>query len=572
MKQKNKQMKTSAKIHVQKVVALAVASGMRQVVVSPGSRNAPLIIAFNQHPEIECIAIPDERSAAFIALGIAQQTQRPVGTVCSSGSAPLNYYPAISEAYYQGVPLFIFTADRPQAWVDQGDGQTIVQHAVFQNHIRYSTTLPEATTEEKLWHVEREANAAFQTALGPIPGPVHINMPFSEPLYEQVTVEKEIETKFIDHQLVRAKLSPSSIDFVQTTWQKADKILILVGQHLPDAKLNHQLRELAKNPAVAILTEHTSNQFDRQFNACIDRSLNSITKEMESEFAPEILITVGGAIVSKRIKQFLRRNKPKYHWRIGMDFPFMDTFQALTSSFTCLPTDFFPEVLPLEKNVSSMYAARWKQLDYLNQENAQRYFQTTLPFSDLTVFETILDFIPDGANMHISNSSVIRYVLLFDPVSSMTYWCNRGTSGIDGSSSTAVGAAYAKPSDLHVLLTGDLSFFYDSNAFFNKIPKSNLRIVLINNGGGGIFKIIPGPGTTEELNDFFVFQHDFDAEHIAKAFHLKYFKASNLEEIERQMPEFYAQNDDCAYILEIFTDGSINDGELRRYFEVMRGS
>lgn len=565
-------MKTSAKIHVQQVVALAVANGMKHVVVSPGSRNAPLIIAFNQHPDIACITVPDERSAAFIALGIAQQTKRPVGTVCSSGSAPLNYYPAVSEAYYQGVPLFIFTADRPQAWVDQGDGQTIVQHAVFQNHIRYSTTLPEATSEEALWHVAREANAAFQTALGPIPGPVHINMPFSEPLYEQVTIENEIQAKFIDHRVVQPALTPDSIAFVQKTWQAATKIMILVGQHEPDAKLHQQLRELAQNPAVTILTEHTSNQFDRQFNACIDRSLNSITKEMEPEFAPEILITIGGAIVSKRIKQFLRRNKPRHHWRIGMDFPFMDTYQALTASFSCLPTDFFPAVMNLDKNTTSRYAARWKQVDYLNQEQAKHYLQSSLPFSDLTVFETVLDFIPDGANIHVSNSSVIRYVLLFDPVASMTYWCNRGTSGIDGSSSTAVGAAYATPEKLHVLLTGDLSFFYDSNAFFNKIPKANLRIILINNGGGGIFKIIPGPGTTEELNDFFVFQHDFDAEHIAQAFHLKYFKANNLEEIERQMPEFYAQNDDCAYILEIFTDGSINDGELSRYFDELRAA
>lgn len=565
-------MISSAKVGVQKIVAICVAQGMKQVVVSPGSRNAPLIIAFNQHPEIECTVIPDERSAAFVALGMALKSQTPVGILCTSGSAPLNYYPAISEAYYQGIPLVVFTADRPQAWVNQGDGQTIVQDNVFNNHIRYSVTIPEVQNDADSWFLEREMSTAFAKAMDFFKGPVHINLPFSEPLYNQVTLETETNVKVIRRAERYFSLAATERNQMKSIWETSSRILILCGQMNPNPNILKELQTLSERANVSVWVENTSNLVDMRFIHCIDRTLNRIPETEKERFAPDLLITLGGAIVSKRIKSFLRAHPPKAHWKIGFDFPFMDTYQALTTTFEVPETVVLSELntFPTSKTEST-YGFELKQLDFLNQEKSTQFFENEPAFSDLTVFQTVLDYIPEDAHLHLANSSVVRYCQLFDPIKTINYWCNRGTSGIDGSTSTTVGFASASPEQWNALITGDVSFFYDSNAFWNHLKNPNLRIFLINNGGGGIFKIIPGPKSTQELDDFFVFKHQFEAEYICKAFGISYFKAATLEEIENQMESFFEYDENNgAKLLEIFTDATINDGVLDSFFDFLK--
>ena len=564
-------MKSSAKTQVQFLVQQAVVLGLKYVVCSPGSRNAPLVIAFNQHPEIECIVIPDERSAAFYAIGMAQQTNDLVAVCCTSGSAALNYYPAIAEAYYQQTPLIVFTADRPLAWVDQGDGQTIVQDAVFKNHIRFSTTVPENKWEkEHVWYVKRQISEAFYRAKGILKGPVHINLPFSEPLYQQVEIDNPIETTPILVFESNQEIAINQLTTLQKSWSKFSKKMILCGQMQPNEALENVLKFLAEDSSVLVLVENTSNLIDRNFIHCIDRTLEGIKESELADFAPDLLIVLGGAIVSKKIKSYLRKYVPKEIWKIGADFPFMDTYQNLTFSINVNPTSFLKEFLETENNSVSNYRNKWKQVDYINKDKAIDFIQQQEAFSDLLANHIILDYIPENSILHLANSSVVRYAQLFDPVKTITTFCNRGTSGIDGSTSTAAGASFIQKDTCNVLITGDISFFYDSNAFFNRLQLGNLRIFLINNDGGGIFKIIPGPDTTEELNDFFVFNHGYSAEYICKAFEITYYKANSILDLENQMEDFYAfSSNHKPKLIEIFTDSALNDTVLKHYFAAL---
>jgi 2-succinyl-5-enolpyruvyl-6-hydroxy-3-cyclohexene-1-carboxylate synthase len=570
-------MISSAKKNVQLFVESCIYYGLKYIVVSPGSRNAPLIIAFNQHPEIECIVVPDERSAAFFAMGMAQQTKDLVAVLCTSGSAPINYYPAITEAYYQRIPLIIITADRPQIWINQGDGQTIMQDNLFKNHINYNVNFDDVSeSDDYHWYMKRELAEAFSNANVCSRGPIHLNFGFSEPLYQVENIERE-KIERISLEIPKSNLTQEQISFLKKSWIKYPKKMILCGQIAPNSYLNQELSSLSKDSSLIVLCENTSNLTDNQFIHCIDRTLNSIKEDEIEDFAPDLLIYIGGAIVSKKIKAFLRKTKIKETWKVGLDFPFMDTFQSLTRSFLIEEFTFF-RTLNNEKpssydneTIYSNYGKIWKQKDYLIQDKQKDYFLSKHNFSDISVFNLILDFIPDVSNLHLANSSVVRYSLLFDPVKSIKYWCNRGTSGIDGSTSTAAGSAYISKNLWNTLVTGDMSFFYDSNALWNHNLLPNFRIILINNGGGSIFKIIPGPNSTKELDEFFVYNNDFSAKSICEAFRISYLKAENAIEIENQMQEFYTYEENSRpKLLEIFTNNCHNEGILNEFFEEIK--
>jgi 2-succinyl-5-enolpyruvyl-6-hydroxy-3-cyclohexene-1-carboxylate synthase len=562
---------SSDKKVVSHLVEQCVAHGLKHIVCSPGSRNAPLVIAFDEHPDVECYVVHDERSAAFVALGMMQQLSAPVAVVCTSGSAVANYYPAVVEAYYQCLPLVVITADRPAAWIDQGDGQTIKQHEVFGAHVRYNANFSDSQdNSEGLWMLEREVSIAFSEGNGAWKGPIHFNVGLSEPLYG--TVEKAEITPRLIH-LEKGKFTFST---EQSGWMKqkleVSRILVLCGQLEPDPLLNKLLLEFGEHPSVAIVVENTSNLEGKQFVNCIDRTLNAISEDEIEAFRPDVLITLGGAIVSKRIKAFFRKNKPHMHWKVGFEFPYMDTFQCLTHSFQASPKDFLEQLNLLRLNLNKFnFGSKWKQRDF-EVQGRMPAFLANAPYSDLKVFDELLDYLPESCHLHMANSSVVRYCQLFDPIRGVRYWSNRGTSGIDGSSSTAVGAAWIAKKDLHVLITGDVSFFYDSNALWNKYLGANLRIILINNSGGGIFRIIPGPDKSPQLETYFEAQHKQQAKEICQAFHVDYLSIANLNDMDNVMREFYTYKEDGRpKLLEIFTPTEENSGVLTSFFEHTRG-
>ena len=563
--------KTSAKRGVQQFVDLCKAKGLKHIVFSPGSRNAPLVIAFVNSKDFTTYVIPDERSAAFYALGMAEELNEPVAVACTSGSALLNYYPAVSEAFYRNIPLVVISADRPTELIDQGDGQTIRQEGVFKNHIIAEASLyEEPSSEDEERFNNEEVNKILNEAVKPAGGPVHINFPFSEPLYDMVEVESQ-EVNVTDNPSFDSKLSLEEKEHVRKIWNESPKKLILCGQMPKNPQLLNQLKQLAIDPSVAVVVENTSNLQDRSFNHCIDRSLNSFQYKCPELFQPDLMITLGDAVISKKIKTYLREYSPETHWKVGYAFPKMDTYMCLTNSYEMQPTDFMETLCEegFDRN-TSRYGEQWKQLDYQIQFK-QEEFLTDVEYSDLAVFDLLMDAVPDNAILHLANSSVVRYAQLFDALSTLTYHCNRGTSGIDGSISTAIGTAITEPDKLHVIITGDISFFYDSNAFWNNHVPSNVRVFLINNSGGGIFSIIPGPKSTPQGEDYFITRNNAEAKGICEAYHVNYYRAESIQEIDDQLQKFYDwQENDRLALMEIVTPRDQNPIVLNKYWEHAR--
>ncbi|CAM4168310.1 2-succinyl-5-enolpyruvyl-6-hydroxy-3-cyclohexene-1-carboxylic-acid synthase [Flavobacterium weaverense] len=541
----------------QSIIEICLAKGITTIIISPGSRNAPLTIGFVNNPAFQCYSIADERSAAFFGLGIAQQTKQAVALVCTSGSALLNYYPAFAEAFYSQIPLIVISADRPQSKIDIGDGQTIRQENVFENHSLYNANLDEDVSKEN----DAKINRAIDTSLNE-KGPVHINAPFEEPLYE-TTSELSVEVlvngfaTFIPVPIIKDLSEYAEI------WNSSTRKMILVGVNEPYAINDTTRAALGEDESVVVMTETTSNLHHPTFINNIDTIITPFTTKEYEDFCPDILVTFGGMIVSKRIKAFLRKYKPKHHWHIDTLRAY-DTFGSLTKHFEVNPNSFFEAFMPLVKVFKSDYFKKTNAVKILREEKHEIYLRK-LPFSDFVVFEKVIKNLPKDCQLQISNSSAIRYAQLIDIDPSIEVYCNRGTSGIDGSTSTAIGAAVANNKQT-VFITGDISFLYDSNALWNQYIPKNFKIILVNNGGGGIFRILPGHEESAVFNTFFETSHCFTAEHLAKMYGFEYSIASDEKSLSASLIAFYNQNDKPS-ILEVFTPTLENDKILLQYFK-----
>ncbi|MFB6306136.1 MAG: 2-succinyl-5-enolpyruvyl-6-hydroxy-3-cyclohexene-1-carboxylic-acid synthase, partial [Flavobacteriales bacterium] len=444
-------MTTDKKI-VSHLAKICLEKGMENLVISPGSRNAPLVNAFSDLKEVNCKVVVDERSAAYYALGIAQQSNKPVGLVCSSGTSVMNYGAAIIEAFYQKLPLIVMTADRPVEWIDQGDGQTIRQNHIFNNHILKSVQLPENPNDENdVWYSDRVVNEAINISTYPQKGPVHLNVPLREPLYE--TEHLNVSPKIINEYTANYNLDENSIRELRDVFKDHDKIMVITGMIQPSKKFQNAIKKLGNYKNVIILTETTSNIFGNEFIPCIDRTLTGI-KGSEEEFKPDLLITTGGQIISKKVKFFLRDHPPEEHWHIDPNERCMDTFCCLTRSILCPQDTFFNTLLKGEgMELESNYHKRWIEVMRKTTEKHEKFLGKT-KHCDLKVFEILLDLIPENSQLQLGNSTPIRYVQLFNKQKNRMCFSNRGTSGIDGTVSTAVGASEVV-NQWVTLITGD---------------------------------------------------------------------------------------------------------------------
>lgn len=554
-------MITSAKLEVQLIVDACKKTQVTHVVLSPGSRNAPLSIAFDEDPFFTTYLVPDERSAAFVALGIAQQQNKPVLLACTSGSAPLNYYPAVVEAFYQKIPLIVLTADRPAEWTDQGDGQTIRQQNVFGSHVVDFQQLDTIKSNEDQWFFERKLAKAFFAVNSKIAGPVHLNIPFSEPLYEVSQTSAEIKN-WINYLPTDSILSESSKSELQSFFKNKKKQLFIIGQHNNDSISSELIQSLIDSKSIVVLSEHTSNVSLESSINCIDQVLNCISETDEDSFFPDLIVQIGDAIISKKIKRFLRKSKAPVV-RINEGFVDMDVFQHLNYSISVKTNYFLNFYNEMECNSDPQYFSLWKGIAE-KVHNSHTTCYSEVPFCDLKVVGSLMKCLHKDSFLHVSNSSMIRYVLLFENEKKNKIFCNRGTSGIDGSTSTAVGAALANKNINHVMLTGDLSFFYDSNALWNRHFPENLRIILVNNGGGDIFNIIPGPDTTRQHKSIFVAEQSISAELLVKNFGITYQAVNSIEDFENAFLKSDAQ------VIEVNTMGIENSKELKNYFQRMK--
>ncbi|MGG5576193.1 2-succinyl-5-enolpyruvyl-6-hydroxy-3-cyclohexene-1-carboxylic-acid synthase [Myroides sp. C15-4] len=538
----------------QSIISLCKAKNLTQVVISPGSRNAPLTIGFTNDPFFTCYSIADERCAAFFGMGLAQQTHRPTILVCTSGSALLNYYPAVAEAFYSQIPLIVLSADRPLHKIDIGDGQTIRQQNVYQNHILYSANL----TEEASTANDQLIQAAIHTAIAQ-KGPVHINAPFEEPLY-QTTTQQTVHPTVVEPVVPTA----AAVEYTNYTqsWEKATKKLILVGACAPNTLTAEIITRLAADESVLFLAETLSNINDPSVINAIDRLVIPMNETELQALQPDILLTFGGMVVSKKIKQFLRQYRPKQHWHVD-PLRHYDTYDCLTDRIYTDPQSFFTQLTATVQPVSSTYRDKAHELMHARDTKHNQLINEAI-FSDFTAIDYLVRQLPTASQLQVSNSAVIRYVQLVPVDPSIEVFCNRGTSGIDGCTSTALGAALAsgKPT---VLMTGDISFFYDSNALWNSYIPKNFKIILINNGGGGIFRTLPGHQENEVFNTYFETNHQYNATHLAAMYGFDYFQATDKETLKTAATAFF-QTTDRPAILEVQTPTFLNDEVFKNYY------
>ena len=544
----------------QLTIASCIAHQLEHVVISPGSRNAPLTIGFYNHPNIKTYSIVDERCAAFFALGLAQQLQKPVVVVCTSGSALLNYYPAVSEAFYSDIPLVVISADRPKHLIDIGDGQTVRQENVFENHCLFSANLivNDGSKDENLNLLDYALRVATYEN-----GPVHINVPFDEPLYD--VVDEILKLEPANTEIGEEPIALEELEQYASIWNSSTKKMVLIGANYPDELLQVQLNKIIEDDSVIVVTETTSNVYNKQFINSIDKVIFPLDAIDFEALQPEILLTLGGMIVSKKIKQYLRKHQPKHHWHVDSKKAF-DTYFCLDKHFDISSQLFFSQFFFLTSAIESEYQSSWLKIKEHRGTQHATYLESC-PYSDLKVFESVLESIPNNTHLQLGNSSIIRYTQLFDMNTSLDIFCNRGTSGIDGSTSTAIGAAHVNKNQT-LFITGDISFFYDSNALWNKHIKNDFRIILINNNGGGIFKVIPGPKATNALS-YFETPHGLTAMQLCEMYKIEYSTANNLNELNVSLPDFYTESEHPK-LLEVFTPSQENDTVLKEYFKAIK--
>lgn len=532
--------------------------GIKHAVISPGSRNAALTIAFARHPDIQCFSVPDERSAAFIALGMSLKTKVPTVLICTSGSAALNYAPAVSESFFNQVPLLILSADRPPEWIGQRDGQTIYQEGLFGKHVKQSLVFP-SLDESSDGHTM--ISGAIDQCLSENKGPVHINIPFREPFYPKA------DTKYNYNVSWQKKTSSAVRQDIDTKFAEEldqySRILIVAGQDHRNELTLKLLSKLSEEHKLPVVADIISNAHEVK-NGITGQDL-FLKNYHDSNLNPDLLITVGMSVISKNLKLYLRDHKPTAHWHVRNEPESPDTYLALTDHIKAESSDFLEFMAGHLKpnSTQSAYYDQWQAINQASKEQVEKHSSSS--FTDFAAYRAVIRCLPNDCDLHLANSMAVRYanVIGLSADRSIEVYCNRGTSGIDGSNSTAVGSALmtARPT---FLLTGDMAFLYDKNAFWHNHLPDNLTIVIFNNHGGGIFRMIDGPSSQPELEEYFETRQNHDAKSLADEYGFPYHPCRDMDELQNSLPDLMRTSG--KKILEIFTDAEESKKDYKELF------
>lgn len=601
------------RLDIKHLAAICAALGVRRAVIAPGSRNTPLTLALTAQPGIACFPVTDERSAGFFALGMAQYSREPVALVCTSGSAVLNFAPAVVEAYYQNLPLIVITADRPSEWIDQSDGQTIRQQNIYANYIKGSFQLPTDRDREPAQvgngvsssaataaFSDRIVAQAIDTALQFPRGPVHINVPLSEPLY--VDMPGHTPPPRILRTLATDTLpSAETAGLFVSSWNKASKRMIVVGTGHPDEAVNSLLNAIADTTETLVIAENLSNINGPGIVSTPDLFFAALTEDEKAALRPDMLVTIGHSVVSKQLKIYLRTYQPAEHWQLQTELPYADTYRALTHIVPVKGSRLLELVLPGRgRDVGPSFVTEEKLPEVMSGATrtyrslvssvsgrirtlSSAYFRR-LPHCDIAVLRDLLPLVPPGWVVQLANSTPVRISQFFDTRADLRYFCNRGTSGIEGSVATAAGSALA--SGLPTLfISGDLSFLYDSNGLWNTNFPSNLKIVVLNNEGANIFSMIGDQQVIERCQPFFDASHSVDLEVLCKAYGIEYRRFSGEPATPDPEPIHAMQSRAAATalqtfagflalpgaaVLEVRTDRAINVSSYKQLFKTLQ--
>ena len=551
------------KKNILQLVALLEAHGVTKVVLCPGSRNAPIVHTLSTHPSFECYAVTDERNAGFYAIGLALNGGCKVAVCCTSGSAVANLYPAVCEAFYQQVPLVLISADRPAAWIGQMDGQTMPQPGIFNDMAKMSVNLPEINSDEDEWYCNRLINEALLETTHRGSGPVHINIPISEPLF-RFTTETLPEVRTItryqglnlydrDYQPLIEKLN------------RCQKRMMVVGQmNLIYLFEKRDIKSLYKK--FVWVSEHLSNRtIPGQPIKNFDVALYAMDEETKEKMAPQLVITYGGHLVSKRLKNYLRSVPNLEHWHVSADGEVVDLFGALTTVIEINPFEFLERISTLMDKTTPQYPLIWE--NYCKKIPAPEF-----AFSEMSAIGALLQRLPEDCAVHLANSSTVRYAQLYSFPSTVEVCCNRGINGIEGSLSAALG--YAAQSDkLNFIVIGDLSFFYGMNGLWGNHTKPNVRILLLNNGGGEIFHTLPGLEMSGTSNKFITGVHHTSAQGWVESLGFRYLQVNEEEGLTPAMEEFTkGEGVDTPIVLEVFTNKNKDARILKEYYKQVKNN
>lgn len=566
MTNSDERMVTTDKISCNILADLLIAHGVTQVVLSPGSRNTPLVIALTRREELKCHVVIDERSAAFIALGIGIQTGKPVAMVCTSGTALLNYAPAVAEAFYRQVPLVVISADRPQEWIDQDDSQTLWQQDALAPYVKIRCDMnAHLNFPNGEWVCNRLINDVLIEATSMRRGPVHINIRLDAPL-NRVTEYAGDESRVVKTIYPKVEISTAKAREIGCMIASPRKVLIVAGFHEPDEQLNRVLIKVAKLPNVVVLTETIANLHSPTFINRIDATLCRMNSEEKKALSPDVVITLGGALVSRHIKEWIRSLNGVEHWHIGINHTTIDCFKHLTLRVEMEAKIFMRQLasaLQIHKKPSE-YSGKWHQIYQRALKSHDEYVEKS-PWSDMTAFAKIIKDIPSKWNVHFSNGTPIRYAQLMDCARLHRCECNRGVSGIDGCTSTAIGSSLAY-NDTTLLITGDMSCQYDISALSSKLITSKFKMIVMCNGGGGIFRFISSTSELPELEEYFAVGTNLPLRELAKGYGFKYYESNSMESLHEALPLFIKCNDLPA-ILAVYTNPEQTAKVLKQYFE-----
>lgn len=536
------------KSNVNILTAYMAACGIRHVVVCPGSRNAVLVHNFAVCDAFTCHAVTDERSGAFVALGMAASLSEPVAVCVTSGTALLNTLPAVAEAHYRGLPLLVISADRPQQWIGQQDGQTLPQPCALAPYATFSAQLHELTDEASRIWLCRLLNEAFLV----LPhGPVHLNVPISEPLFSFTTPELPAVRPASCYVRTTKALLPDEV----VERLKAARCPVLVVGQVDGLHVDDELRDLVSSGALLVLPEVLSG--------LPGSHRTKVLEEIgpESVFKPDLVLHVGGTFVNKRVKLYLRHTGADVV-RIGQDRGLVDTFNHLAAVVPLTAGEGLHAIARAVNNMQEKKAVRMA-LDCLKGfQVVPRCFRPNR-LNDLGVVQKAFEYMREYPGpLHLANSNSVRNALHFVDGYPYPVYCNRGTNGIEGSLSTAVGHALISDTPVYVFI-GDLSFFYDQNALWNSELRGNLRILLLNNGGGQIFSTLPGLGASPAASKYVSATHHTSAQGIAHSYGVSYYSVRRNDELDTALAAWSRSSGARPVLLEAFTTPADNDAAAK---------
>lgn len=459
-------------------------AGIRYVIGSPGSRNFPLLAAFERNRELRLEMVVDERSAAFSALGIAVVKGEPVALCCTSGSAMLNYTPAIAEAFYRNVPLLVITADRPIEGLGNGEPQMIDQALPMRG---LTETVCDIAPDDSVALIERKCSDAIERMVRSR-RPVQINVRFSEPM--TVATGEEIEglsIRPISRMIAENTLPTSEVRKLGKRLAAPAKVMIYVGQNVPDHKFSEAIRYISTRQNIVVAAEPISNLYNcPDVIYGIERWLKNLPEKDKRALCPDILISVGGSPTGRLFREYIREYFSGEVWRVGSENEQNDFYGKPLLKIVTDKTRFMRQLSSAVKvdRGSSDYAEMWHSFEPKYQPKLNEPLRR------------VLSAIPHDANIVFSNGLTVRYAASIRPAHHR-YDSNRGVNGIDGTTSTAIGASWAY-SGKTVLLTGDMSAAYDMSAWVSPLITPRFKAVVFDNAGGGIFRRVPPAGQQPE--------------------------------------------------------------------------